>query len=44
MPRRRRKERKTLVFEIKLFKDANGQYECNYKEMMKEHEESDQEG
>ena len=27
------------MFEIKLSEDANGQYEYNYKEKMKEHEE-----
>ena len=42
--KRPRRRRKTLVFEIKLSGDANGQHEYNYKEMMKEHEESDQEG
>ena len=32
--RRRKKEKKGLVFEV--FEDANGQYEYNYKEKMKE--------
>ena len=33
------KEKKTLVFEIKLAEDVNEKYEYNYKEMVKEHEE-----
>ena len=33
------KEKKTLVFEIKLVEDVNEKYEYNYKEMVKEHEE-----
>ena len=34
-----KKEKKTLVFEIKLAEDVNEKYEYNYKEMVKEHEE-----
>ena len=36
---KKKKEKKTLVFEIKLSEDVNEKYEYNYKEMMKEHEE-----
>ena len=35
----KKKEKKTLVFEIKLAEDVNEKYEYNYKEMVKEHEE-----
>ena len=35
----KKKETKTLVFEIKLAEDVNEKYEYNYKEMVKEHEE-----
>merc|ERR1719447_2341511 len=36
---KKKKETKTLVFEIKLAEDVNEKYEYNYKEMVKEHEE-----
>ena len=36
---KKKKEKKTLVFEIKLAEDVNEKYEYNYKEMVKEHEE-----
>ena len=35
----KKREKKTLVFEIKLAEDVNEKYEYNYKEMVKEHEE-----
>ena len=35
----KKKEKKTLVFEIELAEDVNEKYEYNYKEMVKEHEE-----